>query len=534
MRSLSSDTPPNSQSSLIGNDTQDIAALHTLESMQINRLISARYGGDPIGLIKQLLRDLQDREREILRLREPSREVTKENVRESDESDEDVLDNELESIKNWDIVDDYDDTPESFSFDVSQELPLELQSIRRKKSKLLIPIPKTDNVEIDKYGFVKRVRRSSIRVSSSNERPPPLLLRSNNSSSESLGILINEKNESRLINQLKQISQIHDDTNLYFDKKWDILIKDISYYFMFNTILEDTPSLGIRGVNLRHYYFPFVNLINQFGIPVRYRYLWLDLSGANNIRINGEYQELMTSSKTTKVIERSIEQIDLDLHRTLPSNYYFNNIFEFKPGVYFYKLQRILYAFVRKYPNIGYVQGMNKVIGTLLLGLPEEEDVFWLFISLIEEVLPQYDTSCFFNSISEVHEENVKLKQLLQVLVPEVHAHFARLDVEIEIITMNWWLTLFIDLKLMDLDTWFKIFDNLLIGDQALFLPAFTLAILKCLEGSLLRLGSNDEIYRFLNMENEGGQYNLKFHELMKHYLNYSRRKEVADVFLRE
>lgn len=525
----------------------DIGNLHFFEPSQINQIIARKYNGDPIELIMQLLKDLQDKQDELLQLKEKYQQ--------------DSEDNDLESIKNWNIQDDYHDdnnnhSSESISFDISPELPLELKSLKRKKSKLfIVPVPKSEDLEIDKYGFIKRARQSSTILSSSTDKSQKQqqeqqqqVQRHNttsNSSTESLGIFINEKDESKLINQLKQISQIHDDTNLYFDKKWDILIKDIRYYFMFSTIHDDAniPSLGIRGVNLNHYYFPFINLINQFGIPLRYRYLWMELSGANDLRINGEYQELITLDKTNQQIMKYFEQIELDLHRTLPSNFYFNNVFEFKPGIYFYKLQRILYAFVNKFPNIGYIQGMNKIIGTLLLGISQqqqqhsqdgddEESIFWLFISLIEEILPKYNNQCFFNSILEIHEENIKLKKLLKLIIPGLYSHFNKLEVEIEIITMNWWLTLFIDLKLINLDDWFKIFDNLLIGDQNLFLPCLTLAIFKCLEGNLIKLNTNDEIYQFFNMNDIKSQYNLKFHELMKHYLNYSRRKEISDIFI--
>lgn len=564
------DIPPKSHFTFIqdeednDNQQEDVSQLHAFEESQIRKIISDRYNNDPINLIRQLLKDLQNKQNELLRLKEEMGDES------DDDDDEFILDNELESIKNWDndnnenTTNTKEDSFENYSIiENSQELPLELQSIKRKKSKLIIlPIYNHQDLEIDKYGFIKKIRKpSTSRILSENKsRNKNNRCHDNDdSSSESIGILINENNESRLISQLKQISQIHDDANLYFDKKWDILIKDIKYYFMFDNNTsrnkQDIPSLGIRGVNLNHYYFPFVNLINQFGIPLRYRYLWLDLSGSNDIRINGEYQELVTIDKTTITpkIKKFIEEIELDLHRTLPSNYYFNNIFEFKPGVYFYKLQRILYAFVKKFPNIGYVQGMNKIIGTLLLGITDgdEEDVFWLFISLIEEILPKYNESTsFFNSISQIHQENVKLKDLLLLIIPDLYKHFIKLDVEIELITMNWWLTLFIDLKLINLDDWFKIFDNLLIGDQFLFLPCFTLSILKTLESSLLKLQSNDEIYKFLNMNSYqdnnnhhvdhhddinigfGIQYNLKFHELMKHYLNYSRRKEISDVFL--
>ena len=52
--------------------------------------------------------------------------------------------------------------------------------------------------------------------------------------------------------------------------------------------------------NNQQFYYPFINLINQYGIPNKYRrILWLELSGANNIRINGEYQELLLNNKTS-------------------------------------------------------------------------------------------------------------------------------------------------------------------------------------------------------------------------------------------
>lgn len=102
--------------------------------------------------------------------------------------------------------------------------------------------------------------------------------------------------------------------------------------------------------------------------------------------------------------------------------------------------------------------------------------------------------------------------------LPNLSNHLNKFNIEIEILLMNWWLTLFIDLKFIDLDTWFKIFDNLLItnvdniGDEEdgidnnsnnyhhrrrIILPAMTLAILKNLENYLINLNSRDLIYQF-------------------------------------
>ncbi|KAL6450762.1 SPAC4G8.04 TBC domain-containing protein C4G8.04 [Candida maltosa Xu316] len=327
------------------------------------------------------------------------------------------------------------------------------------------------------------------------------------------------------------ISKNHDISNLYFEKEWDTLIKDINIHH--NMLLQDDVVIGVkfggvRGLGLQQFYFPLVNLITQYGIPDKYRFIWLDLSGANNIRINGEYNELL-STQVTPEIQKIFNEIDLDLHRTLPSNFFFNNMFELKPGVNFYKLQRILYAFVIKFPEIGYVQGMNKIIGTLLLTEHDEENVFCLFIALIQEILPWYSNKPFFNSIEEIQADNIKLKELLKMFIPELYTHFMRLNVEIEILSMSWWLTLFIDLKIIDLETWFKVIDNLLIGDRDTFFPCLTLSILKCLESTLLRFDSCDLIYRFLSTDNS--KFNMKFSDLMKHYIYYSRKKEISEIY---
>lgn len=101
---------------------------------------------------------MQNKQNELLRLKE---EIGDES---DDDDDEFILDNELESIKNWDndnnenTTNTKEDSFENYSIiENSQELPLELQSIKRKKSKLIIlPIYNHQDLEIDKYGFIKK------------------------------------------------------------------------------------------------------------------------------------------------------------------------------------------------------------------------------------------------------------------------------------------------------------------------------------------------------------------------------------------
>ena len=52
------------------------------------------------------------------------------------------------------------------------------------------------------------------------------------------------------------------------------------------------------------------------------------------------------------------------------------------------KLERILTAFVRRNATIGYSQGLNFIVGRLLMVLEDEEKTFWVFTQIIEEYLP--------------------------------------------------------------------------------------------------------------------------------------------------
>ena len=50
-------------------------------------------------------------------------------------------------------------------------------------------------------------------------------------------------------------------------------------------------------------------------------------------------------------------------------------------------LRNVLSTFVKRNPTIGYWQGMNFVVGNLLKYLNEEES-FWVFVSITENILP--------------------------------------------------------------------------------------------------------------------------------------------------
>jgi hypothetical protein len=303
----------------------------------------------------------------------------------------------------------------------------------------------------------------------------------------------------------------------------------------------------------------------------------LEFSGANDLRVNGEYLQLVNDidnymSNNDPVVHDNIRQIDLDLSRTLRSNYFFNNIPQIKSGPNFFKLERILYAFVAYKPDIGYCQGMNKIVGNLLIlmsyhnstnspKLFTEEDIFWIFIGLIEEILPKYNKS-FFNGLIEIRRDQLITNDIyFAKLLPELHKRFNELGVQFEVITINWWLTLFLDLRFITLDTWSKIFDMFLIVDpvphqdladwkekvdneefdaiKLVKLICITLAILQCLQPFLLSLHDKSTIYRFLDGNTTSKIYDenhnemkvtIKFSDLVDHYQKFMEKVNSGDL----
>lgn len=408
---------------------------------------------------------------------------------------------------------------------------------------------------------------------------------------EESAILIGNKSRSETIRHLKQISEKHDSVNLKYEQEWDTLLNNIKRDFLKNNtnLTHNAEIVGVRGLNLltldaherTNYHAKFAKLVNKVGIPSKYRLgLWLELSGGGNLRVHGEYRQLLNEAEACKEkeadeldsdarsreIAKNVHQIDLDLHRTLPLNFHFNNVLSFKPGPNFYKLQRVLYAFVAYRPDIGYFQGMNKIVGNLLLLLSKngededkfkEEDVFWIFVGLTEEILPKYSNNekMYFNALMDIKLDQVVLHEYyLKKHLPRLYEHFLQLGLEVEIITMNWWLTLFIDLQFMDLETWFKLFENLLVDSRvslesetpddhvdqtcmsAIKLMSLSLSIFKTLELHLLSITLADDIYLFLASSNksnsntgEGQRTLVKFIEMLRYHRYFMNAISVSN-----
>eukprot|EP01113_Clastostelium_recurvatum_P041885 TRINITY_DN6720_c0_g1_i2.p1 TRINITY_DN6720_c0_g1~~TRINITY_DN6720_c0_g1_i2.p1 ORF type:complete len:519 (-),score=168.00 TRINITY_DN6720_c0_g1_i2:92-1648(-) len=232
----------------------------------------------------------------------------------------------------------------------------------------------------------------------------------------------------------------------------------------------------------------FKKLVRKGVPPHKRAKVWMERSGAlNKMRMEGShiYPTLVASLPPASQIR---EEIEMDIARTFSMHLLFATR-KTKD-----MMLRILLAYSVRNPQLGYCQNMTCIVGVILFFLPEEE-AFWLFASIMEDILPADFCS---PTLIGLRVDQKVLDVLIQERLPKLHAHFVRHHVELSCFTTAWLLRLFVDV--FPLETTLRVWDCFLNeGSKILFRVA--LAFLKINEDAIRSITQTGELLMFLNQE---------------------------------
>ncbi|KAF8980526.1 hypothetical protein BGZ46_004067 [Entomortierella lignicola] len=253
----------------------------------------------------------------------------------------------------------------------------------------------------------------------------------------------------------------------------------------------------------------------RVGLPNKLRgEIWEACSGSLYLRsMNpGEYSRLLKDNEGKTSL--SLEEIEKDLTRSLPEYL----AYQHDEGIN--RLRNVLSAYAWKNPDLGYCQAMNIVTSAILI-YQSEEQAFWTLNVLCDRLLPGYYSTSMYGALLD----QTILEHLLEKTMPILSKHLKKVDVQLSVACLPWFLSLFINS--MPLVYAFRVLDCFFFeGPKVLF--QISLAIMK-VNGDELLASKDDGAFMdilkkyfstldesaFPNSSNPKARALTKFHELM-------------------
>ncbi|XP_071921291.1 uncharacterized protein [Coffea arabica] len=232
-----------------------------------------------------------------------------------------------------------------------------------------------------------------------------------------------------------------------------------------------------------------LEILVQGGVPMALRgELWQAFVGVKTRRVEKYYQDLLASNvkSANNTDNRHVEsedckkestadciaisekwkgQIEKDLPRTFPGHPALD-----EDGRN--ALRRLLTAYARHNPSVGYCQAMNFFAGLLLLLMPEE-NAFWALLGILDDYFDGY----YSEEMIESQVDQLVLEELVREKFPKLVNHLDYLGVQVAWVTGPWFLSIF--MNMLPWESVLRVWDVLLFEGNRVMLFRTALALME-------------------------------------------------------
>ncbi|KAK3034432.1 hypothetical protein RJ639_034669 [Escallonia herrerae] len=220
----------------------------------------------------------------------------------------------------------------------------------------------------------------------------------------------------------------------------------------------------------------------QGGVPMALRgELWQAFVGVRTRRVDKYYQHLLaqnantgdtaedqslvSDNKSISLPEKWKGQIEKDLPRTFPGHPALDENGR-------NALRRLLTAYARHNPSVGYCQAMNFFAGLLLLLMPEE-NAFWALMGILDDYFEGY----YSEEMTESQVDQLVYEELVRERFPKLVNHLDYLGVQVAWVTGPWFLSIF--MNMLPWESVLRVWDVLLYEGNRVMLFRTALALME-------------------------------------------------------
>ena len=246
-----------------------------------------------------------------------------------------------------------------------------------------------------------------------------------------------EKNKNNCINKSIDYEELYRNR---LDKKISKHITDLTMRIIIHSMkyleLEELPHLFVvnKSYNKALSKLVYKNLLIKLSKDLeisKHILIWKILLNYTETTTKYNYEEIKEKITFNPKVVKNIETIQMDsIRTTFDSNNDLNQI----------RLANILKALEYALPNINYSQGMN-YIGAFFLSITNnEEESFYLFLSLL--ISTEYG-KLFEKDLEKFQKYFYVFDRLICILLPELHYHFQENNISSSHFLTPWLITLF-------------------------------------------------------------------------------------------